>query len=86
MNAETIGKTASVLGAGREKKTDDIDHTAGIILKRKTGDYVKKGETIALFYTSKEESEKAAAEMFSSAVDFSDESPIEKPLVYGVIK
>lgn len=85
MNAETIGKTASVLGAGREKKTDDIDHTAGIILKRKTGDYVKKGETIALFYTSKEESEKAA-EMFSSAVDFSDESPIEKPLVYGVIK
>ena len=86
MNAETIGKTASVLGAGREKKTDDIDHTAGIILKRKTGDYVKKGETIALFYTSKEESEKAAAEMFSSAADFSDESPIEKPLVYGVIK
>lgn len=86
MNAETIGKTASVLGAGREKKTDDIDHTAGIILKRKTGDYVKKGETIALFYTSKEESEKAAAEMFSSAVDFSDESPVEKPLVYGVIK
>ena len=86
MNAETIGKTASVLGAGREKKTDDIDHTAGIILKRKTGDYVKNGETIALFYTSKEESEKAAAEMFSSAVDFSDESPIEKPLVYGVIK
>lgn len=86
MNAETIGKTASVLGAGREKKTDDIDHTAGIILKRKTGDYVKKGETIAFFYTSKEESEKAAAEMFSSAVDFSDESPIEKPLVYGVIK
>lgn len=86
MNAETIGKTASVLGAGREKKTDDIDHTAGIILKRKTGDYVKNGETIALFYTSKEESEKAAAEMFASAVDFSDESPIEKPLVYGVIK
>ncbi|MGN0626716.1 MAG: pyrimidine-nucleoside phosphorylase [Oscillospiraceae bacterium] len=86
MNAETIGKTASVLGAGREKKTDDIDHTAGIILKRKTGDYVKKGETIALFYTSKEESEKTAAEMFSSAVDFSGESPIEKPLVYGVIK
>ena len=86
MNAETIGKTASVLGAGREKKTDDIDHTAGIILKRKTGDYVKKGETIALFYTSKEESEKAAAEMFASAVDFSDESPVEKPLVYGVIK
>ena len=86
MNAETIGKTASVLGAGREKKTDDIDHTAGIILKRKTGDYVKNGETIALFYTSKEESEKAAAEMFASAVDVSDESPIEKPLVYGVIK
>lgn len=86
MNAETIGKTASVLGAGREKKTDDIDHTAGIILKKKTGDHAEAGETLALFYTSKKEAEKTAAEMFSSALSFSDEKPCEEPLVCGVIK
>lgn len=86
MNAETIGKTASVLGAGREKTTDSVDHTAGIILKKKTGDHAEAGETLALFYTSKKEAEKTAAEMFSSALSFSDEKPCEEPLVYGVIK
>ncbi|MGN0629447.1 MAG: thymidine phosphorylase [Oscillospiraceae bacterium] len=86
MNAETIGKTASVLGAGREKTTDSVDHTAGIILKKKTGDYAEAGETLALFYTSKKEAEKTAAEMFSSALSFSDKKPCEEPLVYGVIK
>ncbi len=86
MNAETIGKTASVLGAGREKTSDSIDHTAGIILKKKTGDYAEKGETLALFYTSKTESEKTAVDMFSSALSFSNERPCEEPLIYGVIK
>ena len=86
MNAETIGKTASVLGAGREKTTDSVDHTAGIILKKKTGDHAEAGETLALFYTSKKEAEKTAAEMFSSALSFSDEKPCEEPLVCGVIK
>ena len=36
MDAAVIGKTASVLGAGRETLEDVIDHTAGIILKKKT--------------------------------------------------
>ncbi len=86
MDAETIGKTASVLGAGREKTTDIIDHTAGIILKKKTGDHVEAGEVIAIFYTSKKEAEKQAIKMFASALSFSDEKPCEEPLVYGIIK
>lgn len=86
MNTTVIGKTASVLGAGREVITDAIDHTAGIILKKKTGDEVKKGETIAVFFTSDEPKIEIAKEMYNSAIKYSKERPIEKPLIYGIIK
>lgn len=86
MDAALIGKTASVLGAGRETIADVIDHTAGIILRKKTGDAVEKGETIAVFLTSKEEKIETAKEMYSAAISYSSEKPEEKPLVYDVIK
>lgn len=86
MDAAMIGKTASVLGAGRETLDDVIDHTAGIILKKKTGDAVKKGEVIAVFLTSKEDKIETAKNMFASAVEFSTEKPKDKPLIYGIVK
>lgn len=86
MDAAVIGKTASVLGAGRETIADSIDHTAGILLRKKTGDEVEKGETIAVFYTSKEDKIDTAKEMFDSALDYSAEKPEEKPLIYGIVK
>ncbi len=86
MDTAVIGKTACVLGAGRETITDAIDHTAGIILKKKTGDAVAKGETIAVFLTSNEAKIETAKEMYSSAVKYSKEKPEAKPLVYGIVK
>lgn len=86
MDAETIGKSASVLGAGREKTDDIIDYSAGIILKYKTGDFVEKGKTVAVLMTSKEEKLQTAKEMFESAVAYSDEKPKEMPLIYGIVK
>ena len=49
-DAEKIGIASVILGAGREKKGDPIDPSAGIVLKKKTGDYVKKGEPLAVFF------------------------------------
>ena len=43
MNTEKIGISSVILGAGRESKEDSIDFAAGIVLKKKTGDAVKKG-------------------------------------------
>lgn len=86
MDAETIGKCACVLGAGRETKDDIIDYSAGIILKKKTGDFVENGETIAVLLTSKEEKIESAKTMFENAVIYGEEKPVEAPLVYGIIK
>lgn len=85
-NAEKIGTASVLLGAGREKKEDTIDMSAGIILKKKTGEPVQAGDTIAVFYTNDENKIPEAEKMFRSAVEYSD-TPIEKhPLIYKVIR
>lgn len=63
MNAEEIGKLASKLGAGRTRKEDEIDYTAGIVLNKKVGDRVKANEKLATLYTNKENYEKAKEEL-----------------------
>ena len=52
INAEEIGKVACLLGAGRIRKEDNIDHTAGIVLNKKVGDYVKENEVLAYIHTN----------------------------------
>ena len=54
MDAQGCGTAAMLLGAGREKKEDQIQMDAGILLRKKTGDAVKKGEPLAVLYTSQE--------------------------------
>ncbi|MBS6446090.1 MAG: thymidine phosphorylase [Clostridiales bacterium] len=85
MNAEKIGAASSVLGAGREKKGDAVDHSAGIVLFRKTGEYVKRGETIAELHTSDRERVPEAESIFLAALAFSEEKPAPQKLIYDVI-
>ncbi len=86
MDAESIGIASVILGAGREKKDDVIDMTAGIILNKKTGDKILKGDVLATLYTQNEASLKAAQKKFLSAIELSDEQPQEIPLIYKVVR
>ena len=85
MDAEKIGIASSLLGAGREKKGDLLDMTAGVILLLKTGDCVKKGDVIAELHTSTGDV-KAAEAVFLSALTFSEECPQKAELIYEVVK
>ncbi len=85
MNAELIGKSSVELGAGREELDDDIDYSAGIKLCMKTGDYIQKGETIAVLYTNKEEKLASSENIFRSAVSVSNSKPNIGSLIYKVI-
>ena len=49
-----LGVAAMKLGAGRATKDDIIDYTAGLILNKKVGDKVNKGELLITAYTNKE--------------------------------
>ena len=85
MNTESCGIASSMLGAGRETKESSIDFSAGIILHKKTGDHVEKGEVIATMYASKEELFKAADEKYRGAITISDEKAKDEPLIYARI-
>ncbi len=50
-----IGESAMRLGAGRETFDDVIDMSAGIVLNKKVGDKVKKGDTLCVVHTNKDE-------------------------------
>ncbi|MBO5650271.1 MAG: thymidine phosphorylase, partial [Selenomonas sp.] len=86
MNAEAIGEMSVVLGAGRETKESDIDFSAGLILHKKYGDAVKKGDVLVTLYTSKEAALKGAEGMYREAVVIDSSAPEKKPLVYARVE
>ena len=86
MNAQKIGTSSVVLGAGRESKDDSIDFAAGIIIHKKTGDRVSKGDVIATLYSNKKEAFASAEKLFKSALEFSAEYTKENKAVIKTIK
>lgn len=85
MDAESIGIMAAILGAGRERKEDSIDYSAGIQLKAKTEDFVKKGQPLAELHTSDISKARQVLDTFMSAIQMSNEEPEKLPLIYNVI-
>ncbi|MBQ9544854.1 MAG: thymidine phosphorylase, partial [Clostridia bacterium] len=86
MDAQAIGSAAMILGAGRASKNDVIDPAAGIVLEKKTGDRVKKGETLCTLYTNRENSVEEAKNVFLAALSFTAEKPEIRPLVLGRVE
>src|SRR2546428_6450280 len=52
VDAEALGHAAMVLGAGRERIEDRIDAGAGLVIGRKVGDRVERGEAVAVGHTN----------------------------------
>lgn len=86
MDAEEIGMTGVLLGAGRTVKDGPVDHAAGIVLHRKTGDSVREGEKLATLYTNKPEAVGAARERFLGALTFSDCPAERQPLIWKTVR
>ena len=85
LNALDIGLASVKLGAGRETQDSVIDHGAGILLKKKIGDSVKKGEALAVLYSSKEDNFAKATALLNSAFTISNEAPEKAPLILKTI-
>jgi pyrimidine-nucleoside phosphorylase len=50
IDCEQIGIAGVILGGGREKKEDSIDHAVGLVLHKKVGDTVEQGEPLCTVY------------------------------------
>ena len=85
MNAEEIGKASVMLGAGRASKEDKIDYAAGIVIHKKVGDEVKKGDLIATLYYNNGSPDNAA-KCYLSALKIESAQKPTPPLIHKVIR
>ncbi len=84
IDALAIGHAAMLLGAGRETMADTIDPAVGIVLNKKVGDSVEKGEVLCYIYTNGKNTSESRAKAFN-AFDISSEKT-EAKLILDVVR
>lgn len=84
IDAHLIGTAAMMLGAGREVKEAAIDLAVGIILDKKIGEKVSKGQKIATIHSNRKSVEKIVA-MLENSFEITETKRNERPLIYDVI-
>jgi len=82
---DEVGICCLMLGGGRETKESPIDLSVGFELKKKVGDYVKKGEALAVIHSNDALKAKEATERFLKAYSFTDKKPENTKLIKGRI-
>lgn len=83
---DEVGVCSLLLGGGRETKEDVIDLSVGIVLTAKKGDYVKKGEPIAMMHANDKAKCAEAVKRYLSAVSISEEIPEKSVLIKEIIQ
>lgn len=83
IDTEACGIASVALGAGRARKDEDIDHSAGIILRKKIGETVKKGDAIATLYARNEQQLSEAKRILQQAVMIRDTAPVPGKSIYA---
>jgi pyrimidine-nucleoside phosphorylase len=85
INAREVGEATVLLGGGRERKGDPIDHAVGIIVKHKVGDYINIGDVLFTIHANAEDRAILAKEMVLKALQWSAKPVKPLPLYYGTI-
>ncbi|MDD5491444.1 MAG: thymidine phosphorylase [bacterium] len=83
MDTREIGLVAAMLGAGRQKKEDAIDYSAGIILHKKIGDMLRPGDSLAsIYYNNAAISINEIKSRFRAAIRIKKTKPVRQSLIY----
>ena len=80
-----MGICSLILGGGRETKESEIDLTVGIILKKKKGDYVQKGDVLAVIHANDEAKAAEASARYLNACKISGQKPVLPALIREII-
>ncbi len=83
---EDIGICSLLLGGGRETKESRIDLSVGILLEKKKGDAVKKGDVLGYLHANDKQRLEAAKEKFLNAYFITDRQPETEPLIKGILQ
>ena len=85
VHARTVGETAVVLGAGRMKKGDPIDHAVGIMVMVKVGQKIESGQPLFIIHARDDDSMQEARNNLVDAVKISKNIVEPLPLFYGLV-
>jgi pyrimidine-nucleoside phosphorylase len=85
VDAEAVGRVAAALGAGRQRKDDDIDPAVAVELSAKLGDRVTSGQPIGRILARDEAAARSAADGLVAALRWSDHPTPAPPLVHEVV-
>jgi len=81
LDAGLVGLAAVELGAGRARQEDAVDPAAGLVLRKRPGDPVRAGETLAELHAASEERLDAGEARFRKAVAIADAAPPDRALL-----
>jgi pyrimidine-nucleoside phosphorylase len=85
LNAREVGLTSMLLGGGRAKKGDRVDHAVGIVLQAKIGDQVAEGQPLLTIHAADEAKLAGASQRLLAAYEWSDE-PVDPPdLIHQIV-
>ena len=84
--ASEIGRASLALGAGRLRKEDSVDPAVGIVMTRRIGEWVDKGEPLAYLHVTRRSNVEAAQALASRAITLSREPVETPPLIYASVE
>jgi pyrimidine-nucleoside phosphorylase len=83
IHARSVGEASVILGGGRAKKSDSIDHAVGLVVHHKVGDKIQKGEPLFTVHANDESKLAEAREMTLAAHECSTDVVQPLPLFYN---
>lgn len=83
--AERVGNAARALGAGRERKEDDIDPSVGILMKARLSDRVEAGQPLMEVRFSDRSDMARATDLLEGAMEIGDAPAVKPSLIHAVI-
>ena len=86
IEAACVGHASALLGAGRMYKNQKLDLSAGIILHKRRGEYMKTNEAICTLYYNDEQKLADAVDTMKQAFTIDQTEPRKKPLILGIVK
>jgi thymidine phosphorylase len=85
INCLNLGIALAMLGGGREKKEQNVDHGVGLEFHKRIGDPVKSGDTLVTIAYNADAQLQAAQKMIEACYQIGDKKPPARPLIRRII-
>jgi pyrimidine-nucleoside phosphorylase len=86
IQADSVGLVSMHLGGGRATKDSVIDLSVGLVLHKKVGDMVDKGESLATIHASSPEKAREAAKLLEDCYTIVDAPVVKAPFIKGIVR